>query len=44
VIMTPHIAGWTQQTFLHLWAAIDENFRRLAAGEPLHNVVKAAIR
>ena len=44
VIMTPHIAGWTQETFRHRWAAIDDNLRRLAAGEPLLNVVKAAVR
>lgn len=42
VIMTPHIAGWTQETFQHRWAAIDDNLRRLSAGEPLLNVVKAA--
>lgn len=43
VIMTPHIAGWTQETFRHRWAAINENLRRLSTGEPLLNVVKAAV-
>lgn len=38
-ILTPHIAGWTAETFRHRWAAIDENLRRLTAGEPLVNVV-----
>lgn len=42
VIMTPHIAGWTVETFAQRWATIDENLRRLAAGEPLINVVKPA--
>lgn len=39
VIMTPHIAGVTEETFRHRWNVIDENLRRLAAGEPLLNVV-----
>lgn len=39
VIMTPHIAGVTEETFKHRWAVIDDNLRRLAAGEPLLNVV-----
>ncbi len=42
VIMTPHIAGWTTETFRHRWAAIDDNLRRLSRGEPLANVVRAA--
>jgi phosphoglycerate dehydrogenase-like enzyme len=40
VIMTPHIAGWTAETFRHRWAAIDDNLRRLSGGEPLVNVVR----
>ena len=44
VLMTPHIAGWTRETFQHRWVAIDENLRRLSAGEPLLNVVKVAAR
>ena len=39
VIMTPHVAGWTDETFRQRWVAIDENLRRLSAGEPLVNVV-----
>ncbi len=39
VIMTPHIAGVTEETFRHRWAVINENLRRVAAGEPLLNVV-----
>ena len=42
VIMTPHIAGWTVETFQQRWATIDDNLRRLACGEPLLNVVKPA--
>ena len=38
-IVTPHIAGWTEGTFRHRWDTIDENLRRLRAGEPLLNVV-----
>jgi phosphoglycerate dehydrogenase-like enzyme len=34
VVMTPHVAGWTEGTFAHRWATIGENLRRLAAGEP----------
>ncbi len=41
VIMTPHIAGWTAETFRHRWATIDDNLRRLSLGEPLVNVVRA---
>lgn len=39
VILTPHIAGWTHGTFAHRWARINENLRRLAAGEPLIGTV-----
>lgn len=42
VIVTPHIAGWTVETFAYRWQAIDENLRRLGSGEPLLNVVKSA--
>ena len=44
VIMTPHIAGWTDGTFRHRWAAIAENLRRLGTGEPFVNVVWPAPR
>lgn len=39
VIVTPHVAGWTEETFQHRWATIDDNLRRLTTGEPLVNVV-----
>jgi phosphoglycerate dehydrogenase-like enzyme len=39
VIMTPHIAGATENTFFYRWAAINDNLRRLRDGEPLVNVV-----
>ena len=39
VILTPHIAGWTEGTFRHRWETIDENLRRLTTGEPFVNVV-----
>lgn len=39
VIMTPHVAGWTDGTFEHRWAQINENLRRLTTDEPLLNVV-----
>lgn len=42
VIMTPHISGWTIDTFRSRWQTVAENLRRLAAGEPLLNVVYQA--
>ena len=39
VILTPHTAGYTEGTMRHRFAAIAENIRRLAEGEPLENVV-----
>lgn len=42
VIITPHVAGWTDGTARHRWAAIADNLRRLEAGEPLLNVVRHA--
>ena len=39
VVMTPHVAGWTEGTFAHRWAAIAENLRRLAASEQFVNAV-----
>lgn len=42
VIMTPHISAWTIDTFRQRWATVAENLRRLAAGEPLLNVVFTA--
>jgi phosphoglycerate dehydrogenase-like enzyme len=40
IIMTPHVAGWTDGTARYRWAAIADNLRRLQRGEPLLNVVK----
>jgi phosphoglycerate dehydrogenase-like enzyme len=40
IIMTPHVAGWTDGTVRYRWAAIAENLRRLAEGEPLLNVIR----
>ncbi|MEO8128218.1 MAG: 2-hydroxyacid dehydrogenase [Bryobacteraceae bacterium] len=39
IVMTPHNGGYTHETMQHRWAAIAENFRRFAAGEPLLSVV-----
>jgi phosphoglycerate dehydrogenase-like enzyme len=39
VIMTPHFAGWTHETTAYRWRTIAENIRRLAADEPLLNIV-----
>ncbi len=40
ILMTPHISGATDGTFSYRWEFINDNIRRLAAGEPLQNVVK----
>ncbi|MFC4951178.1 2-hydroxyacid dehydrogenase [Pseudonocardia sp. GCM10023141] len=42
VLMTPHSSGLTQQTFVARAADIAANIRRLAAAEPLVNVVTVA--
>ena len=42
VLMTPHSSGLTRQTFAGRAADIAANIRRLAAGEPLTNVVAVA--
>ncbi|WP_243788466.1 2-hydroxyacid dehydrogenase [Saccharopolyspora gloriosae] len=42
VLMTPHSSGLTRQTFAGRSVDIVENIRRLAAGEPLNNVVTTA--
>jgi phosphoglycerate dehydrogenase-like enzyme len=39
VLMTPHSSGLTRQTFTCRAADIAANIRRLAAGQPLSNVV-----
>jgi phosphoglycerate dehydrogenase-like enzyme len=36
---TPHIAGWTEGLMERRYAAMAENIRRFASGEPLLNVV-----
>ena len=40
--MTPHSSGLTRQTFDGRTADIAANINRLAAGQPLHNVVAVA--
>jgi phosphoglycerate dehydrogenase-like enzyme len=42
VIMTPHVAGWSNETTEYRWRTIADNVRRCAAGEPLLNVVQPA--
>jgi phosphoglycerate dehydrogenase-like enzyme len=42
VVMTPHIAGWSEGTMRARMSQIAENLRRLAAGEPLANVIAPA--
>jgi phosphoglycerate dehydrogenase-like enzyme len=42
VLMTPHSSGLTRQTFAARVADITANVRRLAAGQPLVNVVAVA--
>ncbi|MDQ3808779.1 MAG: hypothetical protein M3336_00640, partial [Chloroflexota bacterium] len=44
VLMTPHLAGWTEGTARYRWHAIADNIHRLANGKPLVNVVRAAPR
>jgi phosphoglycerate dehydrogenase-like enzyme len=42
VVMTPHMAGWTGGTVERRWQDMVANLRRLARGEPLANIVRAA--
>ncbi|MGO4430723.1 NAD(P)-dependent oxidoreductase, partial [Streptomyces sp. MCAF7] len=42
VLMTPHSSGLTRETFARRADDIAANIGRLAAGEPLHNVVTVA--
>jgi phosphoglycerate dehydrogenase-like enzyme len=42
VILTPHASGWTEDLKARRCAGIAENLDRLARGEPLIRVVKAA--
>ncbi|RCV53676.1 2-hydroxyacid dehydrogenase [Marinitenerispora sediminis] len=41
VVMTPHVSGVTRDTFLGRAADVAANIARLAAGQPLSNVVEA---
>jgi phosphoglycerate dehydrogenase-like enzyme len=43
VIMTPHMSGWTRGMVQRRWAEVATNLDRLARGEPLINVVRAAV-
>jgi phosphoglycerate dehydrogenase-like enzyme len=43
VLMTPHVSGATDRTFAYRWRFINDNISRLAAGEPLQNVVHSAV-
>ncbi len=42
VVMTPHFSGWTRGLVVRRQRMMAENVRRLTAGEPLLNVVRAA--
>ena len=42
VVMTPHFSGWTHGLVARRQRTMAENVRRLAAGEPLLNLVRAA--
>jgi phosphoglycerate dehydrogenase-like enzyme len=40
VVMTPHMSGWTSGTVLRRQRTMADNITRLAAGQPLINVLK----
>ncbi len=42
VLMTPHMSGWTEGTVRRRQQTLADNIGRLARGEPLINVVRAA--
>jgi len=42
VLMTPHMSGWTEGTVRRRQQTMADNIARLAAGQPLHNVLKPA--
>lgn len=44
IIMSSHVAGWTDGTVANRWATINENLRRLIAGETLLNIVREPAR
>ncbi len=39
ILMTPHVAGWSDGTTTHRWSVIGENITRIARGTRLKNVV-----
>lgn len=43
VMMTPHSSQWTEQMIDRRWDMIVANLGRLHRGEPLHDVVRAAL-
>ncbi len=43
VVMTPHMSGWTTGTVLRRQQTIADNIERLVSGQPLVNVVRAAL-
>ena len=40
VLMTPHVAAWTEGMLSRRWKMIAENLDRFASGAPLENVVR----
>lgn len=43
IVMTPHMSGWTSGTIRRRQQTMADNIRRSAAGEPLVNLVRAAL-
>ncbi|MEW6234547.1 MAG: NAD(P)-dependent oxidoreductase [Candidatus Omnitrophota bacterium] len=43
VIITPHMSGWTDESWNRRWLILRENVRRFAVGEPLLNVVNKEV-
>jgi phosphoglycerate dehydrogenase-like enzyme len=41
LLMTPHVAGWTEGMLAARAGLIAENIRRLACGEPLLNLISS---
>jgi phosphoglycerate dehydrogenase-like enzyme len=44
VLMTPHVAGWTEPTMRRRWGVVAANVERVARGEPPLNLVYRAPR
>jgi phosphoglycerate dehydrogenase-like enzyme len=40
IVMTPHMSGWTTGTIARRKATMADNINRLAAGQPLRNIVR----